>query len=307
MNNPLQGTVKIAGRPVKKIYVVAGVTITAAILAWAYYRRATGSAADTPAAADPEAATDPYALGGDATGGTSGGGSGGGGSSDTPWPYGYDANGNPLPAPVPGGTTDPGGTTTSNSDWLTAGLALLEEGGMTAEVASAALTGVLGGLGVTSDQEATFLRVVGALGNPPQGYPRPIKLVSPPSDPAPTPAPAAPAAPPTQTAGKKAPAKPSGLKVSAKTTTTVTLDWTPVSGATGYVVYRNGARIVSVAYSTAKLSNMKANTSYTFAVQTIGTEGQVSALASINAKTAAAAAAAPKLTELAVTSSTKKK
>ncbi len=308
----LSGTVKLPGLgPVKKVYVLGAVGVVAAIVAVAYYRRAGAAPAATDTTTNPTDAystTDTgYSSGG---GGTSGGG-GSDGSTPVPWPWGYDADGNPLPAPVPGGTANPGGSVTTNADWTARAISVLEDGGISTAVASGAITGVLGGLGVTSDQEAYFLRATGVLGNPPQGYPKPIRLVSPPSDPSPaptptpgpapdptpgpepTPAPApapTPAKPPAQTAGKKAPAKVTGLKASAKTTTTVTLDWNGVAGAHGYTVYRNGARIITVTYSTAKMTGLKANTSYTFAVQTVGADGQVSALASINVTTAKAAA-----------------
>ncbi len=80
-----------------------------------------------------------------------------------------------------------------------------------------------------------------------------------------------------------------GLKAASKTTTTVTLTWNTVPGARGYHVNRNGARITTVTYGTAKMSGLKANTGYTFTVQTVGSDGQVSALSSINVTTAKAA------------------
>lgn len=315
MNNPLQGTVKIGGKPVKKVYILAGVTITAAILAFAYYRRA-NAPADTAAAADPTA-EDYVPL--DTTGypSTGGGGSSGdGGSSAIQWPWGFDASGNPLPAPVPGGTSNPGGAITTNADWTTQAVALLEDGGISAAVANGALTGVLGGLGVTSDQEAMFLRACGALGNPPQGYPKPIRLVSTPADPQPAPTPEprpgpdpqpgpdpAPAPAPTPkptTAGKKTPTKPGGIKTT-KTTTTVKLDWNPVGGADGYVMYKNGNRVTTSVYSVYTFGGLKANTSYTFGVATL--DGKLmSPQATVHVTTAK-----PALTAHVVTKTTKKK
>jgi hypothetical protein len=279
----LSGTVSLPGLgPVKKVYVLGAVGVVAAILGIAYYRRSR-----VPAA--PDTTTNPIDYSttdtGYSNGAGGGGGSGGGYGGTAPWPWGYDAAGNPLPAPVPGGTANPGGAINTNAEWASQAIGLLEDGGNTEAIASGAVTGVLGGIGVTSDQEALFLRAVGVLGDPPQGYPKPIRLVAPPSDPTPTPDNPAPQ-PPGATAGHKAPAAVTGLKASAKTTTTVTLTWKTVPNARGYHVYRNGARIVTVTYGTAKISNMKANTSYTFAVQTLGTNGQVSALSSIHVTTA---------------------
>ncbi len=279
----LSGTVKLPGLgEVKKVYVVGGVGVVAVILAVAYYRHRNAA----PAAADTTTnPTDTYSTTDTGYADGAGGGSGGGGGGAVAWPWGYDAAGNPLPAPVPGGTANPGGAITTNADWTAQAIGLLEDGGITTSVASAAITGVLGGVAVTSDQEAMFLRATGVLGNPPQGYPKPIKLVAPPSDQGTTPPPDE-HPPPGPTAGHKAPAKVTGLKASAKTSTTVTLVWNTVPGARGYHVYRNGARITTVTYGTAKISNMKANTSYTFAVQTLGSDNQVSALSSINVTTA---------------------
>ena len=311
MNNPLQGTIKIGGKPVKKIYVLAGVTITAAILAFAYYRRANAPADDTAAAADTTATGD-YAVT-DTTGYPSGGGSSGGGDSGSggtvQWPWGFDAAGNPLPAPVPGGTANPGGSITTNADWTAQAIAVLEDGGISTAVASGAITGVLGGVGVTSEQEAMFLRATGVLGNPPQGYTKPIRLISTPADPqpaptptptptpdpGPAPAPAPAPSPKPPTAGIKVPNKPGGVKTT-KTATSVKLDWNPVGGADGYVMYKNGNRVTTSVYSVYTFGGLKANTTYTLGVATL--DGKLTSQpTTVNVTTAKAA---PKLTELGV-------
>lgn len=66
-----------------------------------------------------------------------------------------------------------GGTPETNSDWMTAALAVLPGGATSAN--EAALAGVLGGLTVTTAQKNIFLEAVGLEGQPPQGYPTPIK------------------------------------------------------------------------------------------------------------------------------------
>lgn len=300
----LQGTVTLPGvGKVKKVYVIGALAATAAILGYAYYRRSKAAPADTTPAVADTPVDDSTGLGYTPTS------AGGGGSTN---PYGYDIYGNPIPAPV-AGSTGTGGVTATNTDWSSAAIAVLEQTGMTEATAATAISAVLGGLGVTSDQEAAFLRAVGTLGDPPQGYPRPIHVSAPNSDPVPAPTPTpdptpgpdpapAPAPAPKPVAGKKAPAKVSGLKATSKTTTTVSLDWAPVSGARGYTVYRNGSRIITVTYSSAKMTGLRANTSYTFAVQTVGTDGQVSPLSSINVTTAKA----PALTSLNVGKTIKK-
>jgi hypothetical protein len=73
------------------------------------------------------------------------------------------------------GTSVSGTTTaiTTNSQWLTAAEAQL---GDTSAITTA-LTKVLGGVAVTSDQQNIFMEAVGLLGAPPGGYP-PINLTS---------------------------------------------------------------------------------------------------------------------------------
>jgi hypothetical protein len=71
------------------------------------------------------------------------------------------------------GTTTTGGAPTSNSQWMSDALAVLPGGSSSAN--EAALAGVLGGLTVTTAQKNIFLEAVGLEGQPPQGYPTPIK------------------------------------------------------------------------------------------------------------------------------------
>jgi hypothetical protein len=68
-----------------------------------------------------------------------------------------------------GSTTEP----TTNSAWLQDALTVLPGGNTSAN--EAALAGVLGGLTVTTAQKNIFTEAVGIIGQPPQGYPQPIK------------------------------------------------------------------------------------------------------------------------------------
>lgn len=71
----------------------------------------------------------------------------------------------------------------------------------------------------------------------------------------------------------KAPAKVSSLKVKAKTDTTVTLKWSRVKGADGYLVYRYDnaqkkyVKIAAVKSRSYKVTGLKADTTYKFAVR----------------------------------------
>jgi hypothetical protein len=72
---------------------------------------------------------------------------------------------------------------TTNEEWVTEA----ESGVIPGSVStiSAAVSKVLGGLAVTSAQKDLFLEAVGVIGNPPQGYPQPIKLTDTSAQPAP--------------------------------------------------------------------------------------------------------------------------
>lgn len=281
MTNPLKGTITLPGiGKMKRSYAAAGLGVLVVILGVAYWRHANAPAeatAEESAAAD---AVDPYTAAG----------------SDTYAPYGKTSGGDVIAAPIDWGTGDgAGGTTSTNSQWSAEAIAVLVQTGMTEAAAAAAISGVLGGLGVTSDQESAFLRAVGTIGVPPQGYPKPIRLISTPQDPAPAPqqpspgtdTPAQPTTPTpsTPTAGKPAPAKPSGLKVTGKGTTYIDIAWNTQSGVKGYTVYRGSDRVTTVVYGKARVSGLKIGTNYTLGVVAVGTDGQTSAKATITTAT----------------------
>jgi hypothetical protein len=107
---------------------------------------------------------------------------------------GFDAAGYPIGSEADlawqneqNGTTVTGtGVTTgitTNADWVTEA----ESGVIPGSVStiSAAVSKVLGGLAVTTAQRDLFMEAVGVLGQPPQGYPQPIKLTDTPAQPAP--------------------------------------------------------------------------------------------------------------------------
>jgi hypothetical protein len=103
---------------------------------------------------------------------------------------------------------------TTNSQWMQDALLVLPGGNTSAN--EAALAGVLAGTTVTTAQKTIFLDAVGLEGQPPQGYPQPIKT--------------------SDTAGQ--PGTPtsagaiSNLTVTASGTT-VSARWNPAKGATG--------------------------------------------------------------------------
>lgn len=167
-------TIKLPGvGPVKKPVAIAGIGILGGVLVYAYWKRS-----KTPAAAPAATPTDTTASTTD-TGYVQDSTAAG---YNTVYPsaysggysqYGYDIYGNPIPAPTGAGS---GGVFTTNGDWATAAESALENGNITLSVSTLAISRVLGGLSVTSAQRDLFLQAVGLLGQPPQGYPKPIKL-----------------------------------------------------------------------------------------------------------------------------------
>ena len=73
---------------------------------------------------------------------------------------------------------------------------------------------------------------------------------------------------------------PTGLAVGATTASTIALSWSAASGATGYNVYRNGAKITATPVTTTSYTatGLAASTSYSFQVSSVGAGPVESAL-----------------------------
>ncbi|MBO2460973.1 fibronectin type III domain-containing protein [Actinomadura violacea] len=271
-------TIKIPGvGTVPKKYALMGGGVVVVIVGVAYYRHR--NAPQVPAAStapsdgtytDPTAgSTLPSGYLGDSGYYPSGG---------TPYaPYGYDVYGNPLPASTGLGS---GGVYTTNLDWANAAESQLELSGVSQSVSGTAISKVLAGLAVTSDQKNIFLEAVGLLGQPPQGYPTPIKVSDPTGTPGGTTAPS----------GSSLPA-PSGLHAASVGKTTVRIEWKAVPGAKGYAVYDvadpagggtpTGVRQQSVVYTNYNKAGLKPNTRYRFDVHALGADNKLGARARI--------------------------
>lgn len=225
----LEGDVKLPGMgEVPKKYVVGGVVIGGGIAVIVYIRGRKASAANAANQTAAQAAvTDP--AGNQCAAVDPNSGYCPGSPEDVAWQQ-NNAGGSSL-AGVPGvssgsvdtsggssgataGGTSAGGPQT-NADWMAAALQVLP-GGDTPEN-EAALAGVLGGQTVTTAQKNIFLEAVGLEGQPPQGYPTPIKT----SDTAAHPGPG------TKTAGNITglSVKPSGSGIQAR--------WNAATDATG--------------------------------------------------------------------------
>ncbi|MFF3685379.1 chitinase [Streptomyces sp. NPDC002187] len=81
------------------------------------------------------------------------------------------------------------------------------------------------------------------------------------------------------------PATPAGLAVGSVTSSSVSLNWTAVSGATGYNVYRDGTKVQSVSGTSATVTGLAANTSYGFQVTASNTAGESAKSATVTGRT----------------------
>ena len=84
------------------------------------------------------------------------------------------------------------------------------------------------------------------------------------------------------------PAAPTGLTVTAKTSSTVSLSWTASSGATGYDVLRNGTQVGTATSTSYTDTGLTAGTTYTYTVEATNTAGTSAAGSSVSATTTAA-------------------
>lgn len=260
----MDGTIKLPGvGPVKKVYVIAGVGVLGGVLVYAYWKRSQAPAADlteaTPDTSSTATTDTGYAEASTAAGyNTVYPSAYGGGYSQ----YGYDLYGNPLPPPTGAGS---GGVFTTNNDWASAAESALENGNVSLSVSVLAISRVLGGLSVTSGQRDLFMQAVGLIGQPPQGYPTPIKLTD--SGTGSTTPPGGPLAAPT------------GLKVTKTDKYHAWLTWNKVTGADDYRVYRTGAATnIGASHSNSiEVSGLRPNTTYHFHVRAVDSSGHIGA------------------------------
>ncbi|HET6857529.1 MAG TPA: glycoside hydrolase family 18 protein [Streptomyces sp.] len=81
------------------------------------------------------------------------------------------------------------------------------------------------------------------------------------------------------------PATPAGLTVGATTASSVALSWNAVSGATGYHVYRNGAKVQTESGTSATVTGLSASTSYQFQVAAANSAGESAKSAAVTGTT----------------------
>ncbi|MFD4524172.1 chitinase [Streptomyces sp. NPDC058470] len=83
------------------------------------------------------------------------------------------------------------------------------------------------------------------------------------------------------------PAAPTGLTAGTVTSSSVALSWSPVTGATGYAIYRNGVKIQTATGTSATVSGLTASTAYTFQVAAVNEAGESPKSATVTATTTA--------------------
>ncbi|MFE0345932.1 chitinase [Streptomyces griseoluteus] len=90
------------------------------------------------------------------------------------------------------------------------------------------------------------------------------------------------------------PAAPGGLAVSGTTSSSVSLAWNTVSGATGYNVYRDGTKVTAVSGTSATVTGLAASTSYSFQVTATNSAGESAKSATVSATTTSGGGTGPK-------------
>ncbi|WP_406332582.1 chitinase [Streptomyces sp. NBC_00203] len=83
------------------------------------------------------------------------------------------------------------------------------------------------------------------------------------------------------------PATPAGLAVSSTTSSSVSLSWSTVSGATGYNVYQGGTKVQSVTGTSATVTGLTASTSYSFQVTATNSAGESAKSSAVTGTTTA--------------------
>ncbi|MEU0191654.1 glycoside hydrolase family 18 protein [Streptomyces afghaniensis] len=101
--------------------------------------------------------------------------------------------------------------------------------------------------------------------------------------------------------GPTVPAAPGGLSVSGTTSSSVSLAWNAVTGATGYTVYRDGTKVTAVSGTSATVTGLAAATSYSFQVTATNAAGESPKSAAVTGTTTKPNGPGPALPKHAVT------
>ncbi|MFJ2257795.1 chitinase [Streptomyces sp. NPDC087844] len=97
------------------------------------------------------------------------------------------------------------------------------------------------------------------------------------------------------------PTTPAGLNVASTTSSAVSLAWNPVSGASGYNVYRSGTKVAAVTGTSATVTGLAASTAYSFQVTATNTAGESAKSTAVTGTTKASSGGGGNLPKHAVT------
>ncbi|MFJ7770953.1 chitinase [Streptomyces sp. NPDC097107] len=81
------------------------------------------------------------------------------------------------------------------------------------------------------------------------------------------------------------PSAPAGLSVSGTTSSSASLAWNAVPGATGYHIYRDGTKVTAVTGTSATITGLAASTSYSIQVTATNAAGESARSAAVTART----------------------
>ncbi|MFF1742882.1 chitinase [Streptomyces mirabilis] len=81
------------------------------------------------------------------------------------------------------------------------------------------------------------------------------------------------------------PAAPTGLAAGTVTSSSVALSWSPVTGATGYAVYRDGVKVQTATGTSTTVSGLAPSTAYAFQVAAVNDAGESAKSATVTATT----------------------
>ncbi|WP_210578838.1 chitinase [Streptomyces sp. GESEQ-4] len=83
------------------------------------------------------------------------------------------------------------------------------------------------------------------------------------------------------------PAAPTGLTLGTVTSTSVALSWSPVAGASGYALYRDGVKVRTVTGTSANVTGLSPSTAYGFQVAAVNDAGESAKTSTVTATTTA--------------------
>lgn len=256
-------TIKIPGiGPLEKKYAIIGAAGVAGFVGYAYWRNRQAAADDTTVTdttdtsgldTATDAASDPYVYG-----------SGDGGYSGGSPVYQSPINSFPTP---PSGTTP-----TSDPEWYQNASNWLINAGVDSQAAGHALSLFLADLCMTQAEADYVRQAKGALGDPPQTHHN-IQICTV-------------TTPPPTTGGTATP--PTGFHVQSTDKSGVSLAWTPVTGATRYIIHIGGGSLnhsIITGSSSYRFGALKKSTTYTFNIKSVVGGVESAASGNVSGKT----------------------